>query len=140
LDPRGTHPGGPGDPPERPQPGCFSWLGATVPGHRPHYEDHAYFKDLYHSYRDFSTHTKAINLRVLRILLNKFDQWGRTSKSREVMMNRHRSAVFQEVVNRFRSTFGIAVQFGYVSLTQREHTPYNNLIVKEFLAALDKQQ
>jgi hypothetical protein len=56
------------------------------------------------------------------------------------VMSRYRSEVFQEVVNRFRSTFGITVQFGYASLTQREHTPYNNFIVKEFLAALDERQ
>jgi hypothetical protein len=108
-----------------------------VDTHNPD-QDHTYFQDLYHSYRDFSIHTKRINLRVLLILLNKFDQWGRTSDSREAMMNRYRSEVFQEVVNRFRSTFGITVQFGYASLTQREHAPYNNLILKEFLGALDK--
>jgi hypothetical protein len=110
-----------------------------VDTHNPD-EDYTYFQDLYHSYRHFSTHTKRINLCVLLILLNKFDQWGRTSEAREVMMNRYRSEVFQEIVNRFRSTFGITVQFGYASLTQREHTPYNNLIVKEFLAALDERQ
>jgi hypothetical protein len=98
-------------------------------------EDHTYFQELYHSYRDFSAHAHPVKLRALLILLNKFDLWGRTTESREAMMHRYRSEVFPEVVNRFRSSFGLTVQFGYSSLTQRVHTPYNNLIVKEFLAA-----
>jgi hypothetical protein len=55
-------------------------------------------------------------------------------------MHRYRSEVCQEVVNRFRSTFGITVQFGYSSLTHREHIPYNNLMVREFLAALEHKR
>jgi hypothetical protein len=50
------------------------------------------------------------------------------------------SEVCQEVINRFRSIFGIAVQFGYSSLTHREHIPYNNLMVKELLAALEHKR
>jgi GTPase involved in cell partitioning and DNA repair len=103
-------------------------------------EDHKYFQDLYDSYRNFSTHAKQLNLRVLLILLNKFDLWGRTTESREAMMNRYRTEVFPEIINRFRSSFGITVQFGYASLTHPEHTPYNNLILKEFLTALDEKK
>jgi GTPase SAR1 family protein len=99
--------------------------------------DQAYLQDLYHSYRAFGTPAKRVNLRVLLILLNKFDLWGSTTESREAMMQRYRSEVCQEVVNRFRSTFGITVQFGYASLTRPEHMPYNNLVVREFLAALE---
>jgi hypothetical protein len=105
-----------------------------VDTHNPD-EDHTYFQELYNSYRDFSTHATPVKLRALLILLNKFDLWGSTTEPREAMMHRYRSEVFQEMVNRFRSSFGITVQFGYSSLTQRAHTPYNNLILKEFLAA-----
>ena len=77
-----------------------------------------------------------VNLRIVLILLNKFDRWGRTTASREAMMQRYRTEVFPEIVNRFRSRFGVTVQFGYASLTQPEHAPYNDLTLKEFLAAL----
>ena len=103
-------------------------------------EDRTYFQDLYNSYRDFGTHAKRVNLRVLLVLLNKFDRWGSTTESREAMMHRYRSEVCQEVVNRFGSTFGITVQYGYSSLTHREHSPYNNLMVREFLAALEHKR
>jgi hypothetical protein len=110
-----------------------------VDTHNPD-EDHIYFQDLYNSYRDFGRHAKRVNLRVLLILLNKFDRWGSTTESREAMMHRYRTEVCQEIVNRFRSTFGITVQFGYSSLTHREHIPYNNLVVKEFLAVLEPKR
>jgi hypothetical protein len=55
-------------------------------------------------------------------------------------MHRYRSEVCQEVVNRFGSTFGITVQYSYSSLTHREHSPYNNLMVREFLAALEHKR
>jgi hypothetical protein len=103
-------------------------------------EDHAYLQDLYNSYREVSTRAKQVNLRVLLILLNKFDRWGSTTESREAMMHRYRSEVCQEIVDRFRSSFKITVQFGYTSLTHREHIPYNNLVVKEFLAVLEQKR
>jgi hypothetical protein len=102
-------------------------------------EDYAYVQALYNSYRDFSRHVTRVNLCVLLILLNKFDLWGGTTTSREAMMNRYRTEVFPEIVNRFRSSFGVTVQFGYASLTQPEHTPYNNLVVKEFLRVLNQR-
>jgi len=36
-------------------------------------DDHAYLQDLYDSYCDVSTHAEPINLRIVLILLNKFD-------------------------------------------------------------------
>jgi len=33
----------------------------------------------------------------------------------------------------------VTVQFGYASLTQPEHAPYNNLVVKEFLGVLNQR-
>jgi hypothetical protein len=110
----------------------------TVDTHHPD-EDYAYVQALYNSYRDFSRHATRVNLRVLLILLNKFDLWGRTTASREAMMNRYRTEVFPEIVNGFRSSFGVTVQFGYASLTQPEHTPYNNLVLKEFLGVLNQR-
>ena len=101
--------------------------------------EHTYLLKLYNMYREFSTHHKKVKLRVLLILLNKFDRWGSTSELRDAMMNRYRSEVFQDLVNRFRSSFGVTVQFGYTSLTQPEHAPYNNLILKEFLMAVDSR-
>jgi hypothetical protein len=46
-------------------------------------DDHAYLQELYSNYRDFSPHATRVNLRVLLILLNKFDLWGSTTASRE---------------------------------------------------------
>jgi len=102
-------------------------------------DDYTYLQNIYHSYCDVSTPATRVNLRVLLLLLNKFDLWGRTTASREAMMHRYRTEVFPELVNRFRSRFGVAVQFGYASLTQPEHAPYNKLIVKEFLTALNQR-
>jgi hypothetical protein len=102
-------------------------------------DDHTYLQNLYSSYCDFSAHATRVNLRVVLILLNKFDLWGRTTASREAMMQRYRTEVFPEIVNRFRSRFGVTVQFGYASLTQPEHAPYNHLIVNEFLTALNER-
>jgi hypothetical protein len=102
-------------------------------------DERTYLQDLYNSYCDVSTHATSVNLRVLLILLNKFDRWGRTTASREAMMQRYRTEVFPEIVNRFRSRFGVMVQFGYASLTQPEHAPFNHLIVKEFLTALHQR-
>lgn len=103
-------------------------------------EDQRYFQDLYNSYREFGRHAKRVNLRVLLILLNKFDQWGSTTEAREAMMHRYRSQVCHEVINQFRNTFRVTVQFGYSSLTHREHFPYNNLTLKEFLAVLEQKR
>jgi signal recognition particle receptor subunit beta len=102
-------------------------------------DDHTYLQNLYNSYCDVGTHTMRVNLRVVLILLNKFDLWGRTTESREAMMHRYRMEVFPEIVNQFRSRFGVTVQFGYASLTQPEHAPFNHLIVKEFLTALHQR-
>jgi signal recognition particle receptor subunit beta len=102
-------------------------------------DDHTYLENLYNSYRDVGTHATRVNLRVLLILLNKFDLWGRTTASREAIMHRYRTDVCPEIVHQFRSRFGVTVQFGYASLTQPEHAPYNHLIVKKFLTALDQR-
>jgi hypothetical protein len=102
-------------------------------------DDHTYLQNLYHSYRAFGTPATPVNLRVLLILLNKFDRWGRTTASREAMMQRYRTEVCPEIVHQFRSRFGVAVQFGYASLTQPEHAPFNQLIVQEFLTALHEK-
>jgi hypothetical protein len=102
-------------------------------------DDQTYLQDLYTSYCDVGTQATPVSLHVLLVLLNKFDQWGRTTASREAMMQRYRTEVLPEIVNRFRSRFGVTVQFGYASLTQPEHAPYNDLTLKEFLAALDQR-
>jgi signal recognition particle receptor subunit beta len=102
-------------------------------------DDHAYLQNLYNSYCDFSIDAKPIDLRVLLILLNKFDLWGRTTAAREAMMHRYRTDVCPEIVHQFRSRFGVTVQFGYASLTQPEHAPFNHLTVKEFLTALHQR-
>ena len=44
----------------------------VVDTHHPD-DDHAYVQTLYHSYRDVSAHATRVKLRVLFILLNKFD-------------------------------------------------------------------
>jgi hypothetical protein len=62
-------------------------------------DDHAYLQDLYNSYGDVSTHATRVNLRVVLILLNKFDRWGRTTAAREAMMQRYRTEVCPEIVN-----------------------------------------
>jgi len=51
-------------------------------------------------------------------------------------MQRYRTEVCSETVNQFRSRLGVTVQFGYASLTQPEHVPFNHLVVNEFLTAL----
>jgi hypothetical protein len=77
----------------------------VVDTHHPD-DDHAYVQTLYHSYRDVSAHATRVKSRVLLILLNKFDRWGNTTAAREAMMQRSRTAVFPEVVNRFRVISG----------------------------------
>ena len=62
-------------------------------------EDRTYFQDLYNSYLDFGKQAKGVNLRVLLILLNKFDRWGRTTAAREAMMQHYRTEVCSEIVN-----------------------------------------
>jgi hypothetical protein len=101
--------------------------------------DRRYLQDLYDSYRDVSTHATRVHLRVLLILLNKFDLWGHTTASREAMMQRYRTEVFPEIIHQFRGRFGVTVLFGYASLTQPEHAPFNHLTVKEFLTALHQR-
>jgi hypothetical protein len=101
--------------------------------------EHAYLQELYDTYRDFSTLSKQVKLRVLLILLNKFDLWGNTAASRDALMNRYRHEIFHDLINRFRSSFGVTVQFGYASLTQTEHAPYNNVILRDFLMAIDQR-
>lgn len=110
----------------------------VVDTHSPD-DDHTYLQDLYNSYCVVSPHATPVNLRVLLILLNKFDRWGRTTAAREAVMQRYRTEVCPELVTRFRSRFGVTVQFGYASLTQPEHAPYNDLTLKAFLAALDQR-
>jgi hypothetical protein len=98
--------------------------------------EHVYFQELYERYRAFSSQRQPVNLRVLLILLNKFDRWGRTAEARETMINYYRRGRFQDLVDRFRSSFGVTVQWGSASLTQPEHAPYNNVILREFLMAV----
>jgi hypothetical protein len=102
--------------------------------------EHAYFEGLYEMYRARSTQTLPDKLRVLLILLNKFDLWGCTAEARETMINHYRGEIFQDLVNRFRSSFGVTVQWGYASLTQPEHAPYNNVTLKEFLMVLAQKR
>lgn len=102
-------------------------------------DDQAYVQALYASYRDFSAGARRVKLRVLLVLLNKFDLWGSTTASREAVMQRYRTEVLSEVVNQFRSRFGVSVQFGYASLTRPEHAPYNRLTVEGFLTALNQR-
>jgi hypothetical protein len=99
-------------------------------------DDHTYLQNVYKSYCNVSTHARRVNLRILVVLLNKFDRWGCTTASQEAMMQHYRTEVFPALVHRFRRRFGVTVQFGYASLTQPEHAPYNHLTLKEFLAAL----
>ena len=101
--------------------------------------EHAYFQALYERYRAFSSQTQPVKLRVLLILLNKFDLWGRTAEARETMINHYRRGVFQDLVDRFRSSFGVTVQWGSASLTQPEHAPYNNVVLREFLMAVARK-
>jgi hypothetical protein len=110
-------------------------LIVIIDTHQPEAE-HAYFQELYERYRAFSSQTQPVNLRVLLILLNKFDLWGRTAEARETMINHYRRGMFQDLVDRFRSSFGVTVQWGSASLTQPEHAPYNNVILREFLMAV----
>ena len=49
-----------------------------VDTHNPE-DDHAYVEELYQSYQDFSAHATRVKLRILLILLNKFDLWGSTT-------------------------------------------------------------
>jgi hypothetical protein len=107
--------------------------------HNPEAE-HAYLQELYDSYRDFSAQAKQVKLRVLLILLNKFDLWGSTAASRDALMNRYRQEIFHDLTNRFRSSFGVTVQFGYASLTHEEHAPYNGVVLRDFLVALALQE
>ena len=69
-------------------------------------DDHTYLQNVYKSYCDVSTHAKRVNLRVLLLLLNKFDCWGRTTASREAMMQHYRTEVVPE------SSTGSAVALG----------------------------
>jgi hypothetical protein len=97
--------------------------------------EQAYFQELYERYRTFSSQTQPVNLRVLLILLNKSDLWGRTAEARETKINHYRGERFRNVVERFRSSFGVTVQWGAASLTQPEHAPFNNVTLREFLMA-----
>jgi hypothetical protein len=107
----------------------------VIDTHNPAAE-RAYFQALYERYCEFSTQRSSGKLRVLLILQNKFDLWGRTAEAREAMMHRYRREVFQDLVTQFRSRFGVTVQWGCTSLTQAEHAPYNNVLLKEFLTAV----
>lgn len=98
--------------------------------------EHAYFQELYERYRAFSSQTQPVNLRVVLILLNKFDRWGRSADARETMLNHYRRGRFQDLVDRFRRSFGVTVQWGATSLTQPEHAPYNDVVFREFLVAV----
>ena len=98
--------------------------------------EHAYVQGLYARYRAFRAQTHPVNLRVLLILLNKFDLWGRTAETRETMINHYRRGVFEDLVDQFRSRFGVTVQWGAASLTQPEHAPYNDVLFREFLMAV----
>jgi hypothetical protein len=101
--------------------------------------EQAYFQELYERYRAFSSQTQPVNLRVLLILLNKSDLWGGTAEAREAKINQYRRGRFQDVVDRFRSSFGVTVQWGTASLTQPEHAPFNNVILTEFLMAVARK-
>jgi hypothetical protein len=110
-------------------------LIVIIDTHDPEAE-HAYLERLYESYRARNTQTQPDKLRVVLILLNKFDLWGSTADVREAMIDRYRGKIFQDLVNRFRNNFGVTMQWGCVSLTQPEHAPFNNLILNEFLMVI----
>jgi hypothetical protein len=101
--------------------------------------EQAYFQELYERHRAFSARTRPVKLRVLLILLNKSDLWGRTAEARETMITQYRRGRFRSVVERFRSSFGVAVQWGAASLTQPEHAPFTNVILREFLMAVARK-
>jgi hypothetical protein len=110
-------------------------LIVIIDTHDPEAEQ-TYLERLYETYRVRSTQVQPDKLRVVLILLNKFDLWGCTADAREAMIDRYRGKIFQDLVNRLRSRFGVTVQWGCVSLRQPEHAPFNNLILNEFLMVL----
>jgi hypothetical protein len=110
----------------------------VIDTHNPE-QERAFLQELYDNYRDFNTGAKHIKLRVILILLNKFDLWGNATAAREAIISRYRQEVFQDHLNRFGSSFGVTVQFGYASLTHREHAPYNDVVLRDFLLALERQ-
>ena len=114
-------------------------LIVIIDTHDPEAE-HAYLEKLYETYRARSTQTQPDKLRVVLMLLNKFDLWGCTADAREAMINRYRGKIFQDLVNRLHSRFGVTVQWGCVSLRQPEHAPFNNLILNEFLMVLAQRR
>jgi hypothetical protein len=114
-------------------------LIVIIDTHNPEAE-HAYLERLYESYRARDTQTQPDKLRAVLILLNKFDLWGSTADVREAVIDRYRGKIFQDLVNRFRSSFGVTVQWGCVSLRQPEHAPFNNLILNEFLTVLAQKK
>jgi hypothetical protein len=114
-------------------------LIVIIDTHDPEAE-HAYLERLYETYRARNTQTQPDKLRVVLILLNKFDLWGSTADVREAMIDRYRGKIFQDLVNRLRSSFGVTVQWGCVSLRQPEHAPFNNLILNEFLMVLAQRR
>jgi hypothetical protein len=75
-------------------------------------DDDASLQNVYKSDGDVSTHATRVNLRLLLLLLNTFDRWGRTTASREAMMQRSHTEGFPEFVHRCRSRFGVTMPCG----------------------------
>lgn len=101
------------------------------------------FEHIYNIYNEMRAHKLAneINLRVLLIILNKFDLWGTSTELREQKTSEYRD-LFSDNINLFKNDFGddFQILFGVTSLTHNEHMQLNNGILRNFAMSLANKE
>ena len=81
-----------------------------------------------------------INLKVILILLNKYDLWGSSHQIREQQLSEYRN-LFKDISDTFNRDFGndLIILYGVSALTKNEYMNMNNDILRQFAGELAKK-
>lgn len=94
-----------------------------------------YIYDIYDKLRYEKLATEII-LKVILVLLNKYDLWGSSDQIREQQLSEYRN-LFDDTLQLFHNDFeNLKILYGVSSLTRNEYMNMNNDILRQFAGEL----
>lgn len=103
-------------------------------------EDVAKFKAIYDIYHELCGEklSAQVSLRVILVLLNKVNRWGRTEDARAQKISRYRDVLLLDTIKGFRDLLpDPVIQFGCSSFVDSDFYPETNRILRDFARALE---
>ena len=103
-------------------------------------DEAAKFMAIYEIYHELCGEklSNQVNLRVILVLLNKVNRWGRTEEARTEKISRYRDVLLRDTIKAFRDLLPEPViQFGCSSFVDSDFYPETNRILRDFARALE---